>query len=87
MKFEKIGNRFKLSPRERIITLLKEKNEIAISSLMRLAHIQYNYLEKILEKLQKTGQIIIIKDDICDIDDRPVFSKKTIKLVKHKSQK
>jgi len=72
MEFEKIGQRYVLPPKERVITLLKKYKELSISSIHEQVGIQYDVLQIILQKLSDEGKLVIIKTTVKNIDDKEI---------------
>ena len=66
MEFEKIGNRYKLIPEQRILKVVKHEQEISISKLQRETFIQFDVLKSKLEKLQSEGKILIKIEKVKD---------------------
>lgn len=63
IKFKKsknTTNHFIDSPEERIITILKKYKKIAFTRLSTLAKVHSYSLEKIIDKLQKQGSVVLI---------------------------
>jgi len=79
IKFEKRGNRFLMSPIERIIKILKLNKEMSITSLYRLAKVQYYTLEKFLTQLDKEGKVVIIKTTQTDDEGNVILVSKQVK--------
>ena len=80
MNFEKINNRYKLKPLERIKKLVKHEKEISISRLQRETGIQLDVLKKHITTLSNEGLLIEITDTVINEEDKTVVSvSRTIK--------
>jgi len=79
IKFEKKDGRFLISPINRIVKLLKMNKEMTMTSLYRLAKVQYYTLEKFLTQLDKEGKVIIVKTTRTDEDGNIILVNRQIK--------
>jgi len=61
IEFKKTKGRYDLLPEERVLKLLKKDKELSWTSLARNAHIQYNALKEVLDRLQSEGKVVLIQ--------------------------
>lgn len=81
MKFEKKGYNYKETPTERVIKILKSKKEMNITNLLTETHMQLYSLNMILDKLQKSGLIMIVKDTITTFEGKLITNSVIIRWV------
>ena len=84
--FKKKNGRYELTPKERIISLLKKNKHMAASAISRAASIQYNVMENIIDDLQKEGLAVVISSTVSTPDNKIVLAQ-TMKMVYWKGVK
>lgn len=83
--FTKVGNRYELSPEDRILFVLENVDEINPTKLMRITNVGYLQLQNIIEDLVKRK---ILKVDTQIFNDNKIVNKSIkIKMVKQKEKK
>lgn len=83
--FTKVGNRYELSPEDRILFVLENVDEINPTKLMRITNVGYLQLQNIIEDLAKRK---ILKVDTQIFNDNKIVNKSIkIKMVKQKEKK
>ncbi len=83
--FTKVGNRYALSPEDRILFVLENVDEINPTKLMRITNVGYLQLQNIIEDLVKRK---ILKVDTKIFNDNKIVNKSIkIKMIKQKEKK
>lgn len=83
--FTKVGNRYELSPEDRILFVLENVDEINPTKLMRITNVGYLQLQNIIEDLVKQK---ILKVDTQIFNDNKIVNKSIkIKMIKQKEKK
>lgn len=83
--FTKVGNRYALSPEDRILFVLENVDEINPTKLMRITNVGYLQLQNIIEDLVKRK---ILKVDTQIFNDNKIVNKSIkIKMIKQKEKK
>lgn len=82
-KFIKKGNRYNLTPKERILQLIKKYQEVSTSRLSTEAKIQYDVTKKIIEELNNDGLIKIESTSYYDSNNQ----EQIVKIILDRSMK
>jgi len=82
-EFERKENgKFILSPKERILEILKKEKEMFATPIAYRAHIHYTVLEKLLKELSDEGRVVIITKTKVNENNIVISIKKIVKWKK-----